>query len=322
MFTKSSCRIYDRPAILVSGLGKYNLRDTMECGQCFRYERVAQAECPTEYITVVGDVMIDVGQREPGELIFFGMSEEEFEGVAREYFSLDTDYLAIRDDVIRRTDSEWLRAAADFGAGIAILKQDPWETLFSFIISQNNNIPRIRRIIREICAEYGVNLSLHKYNRSNCPLGLCEGNPCEDKCKACGRCYSFPTPKDILSRPEGLLPSKPGFRYSYLIDAAERVGFGEINLDMIAAARSYTHTVECLKQIRGVGDKVASCVALFGFANLEAFPIDVWMKRAIDTYFDGVLDPLSLGRFAGVAQQYIFHYIRNIDTGAAKGEKA
>ena len=87
---------------------------------------------------------------------------------------------------------------------------------------------------------------------------------------------------------------------------------GRISLEKIAAARSYTHTVECLKSIKGVGDKVASCVALFGFANLEAFPIDVWMKRAIDEYFDGKLDPVTLGPYAGVAQQYIFHYIRNL----------
>ena len=79
---------------------------------------------------------------------------------------------------------------------------------------------------------------------------------------------------------------------------------------MIAAARSYFHTVEELKKILGVGDKVASCAALFGFGNLEAFPIDVWMKRAIDTYFDGKLEPATLGRYAGVAQQYIFHYMR------------
>ena len=81
---------------------------------------------------------------------------------------------------------------------------------------------------------------------------------------------------------------------------------------MIAAARSYEHTISRLMEIKGVGAKVASCVALFGFANLEAFPIDVWMKRAIDEYFGGNLDPRALGRYAGIAQQYIFHYVRNL----------
>ena len=84
------------------------------------------------------------------------------------------------------------------------------------------------------------------------------------------------------------------------------------NLSEIEKAASYEVTMTELKKILGVGDKVASCAALFGFANLEAFPIDVWMKRAIDEYFGGHLDPKTLGPYAGVAQQYIFHYIRNL----------
>ena len=108
------------------------------------------------------------------------------------------------------------------------------------------------------------------------------------------------------------MPSHPGFRYKYLVDAADKIGNGKVSLEEIANMRSYNFTVEKLKEILGVGDKVASCVALFGFANLEAFPIDVWMKRAINDYFDGKLDPESLGPYAGVAQQYIFHYIRNL----------
>lgn len=313
MFEKKWQQIDNRLALVVDGLGPYSLGDTMECGQCFRYERVEGGIFPDEYRTVVGDTLIHVGQRRAGELIFLDITDEEFEGVARGYFSLDTDLDMIKQDILRNTDSEWLREAAEHASGIAILKQDPWETLISFIISQNNNIPRIRKIVREICAEYGVNLYLHTKAAENCPLSLIDSTPCEEKCRSCGRCYTFPTAKQIVDRPEGLLPSKPGFRYKYILSAAEAVLSGEVNLDMIAAARSYTHTVECLKKISGVGDKVASCVALFGFGNLEAFPVDVWMKRAIDVYFGGELDPLSLGRFAGVAQQYIFHYIRNIE---------
>lgn len=310
MLEKNHCEIYEREAIVVGGLGEYDLADTMECGQCFRYERVSDTACPVEYRTVVGNTIIDVGQRKRGELIFFGMTDAEFENVARGYFALDTDLSAIREDILRHTDSAWLKEAAECAGGIAILKQDPWETLVSFIISQNNNIPRIRKIVREICAEYGVNIYLQGASSGKCPLSVIDGTPCQEKCKKCGRCYTFPSAEDILNNPEGLLPSRPGFRYGYILDAAQKVATGEVNLDMIAAARSYTHTLDCLKQIKGVGDKVASCVALFGFANLEAFPIDVWMKRAIDTYFGGVLDPTALGRYAGVAQQYIFHYIR------------
>ena len=312
MFTKIRTKIDGKEAIVVSDLGDYSLSDTMECGQCFRYERI-EASPYTEYITVVGDVIIDVAERGRGELIFFDMSDDEFERAARPYFALDRDLGEIKRDITDRTDSEWLKSAAEYASGIAILKQEPFETLISFIISQNNNIPRIRKIIREICAEYGVNLSLHKYKAKKCPLNLIDTTPCEEKCKKCGRCYTFPTAEDILKNPEGLLPSRPGFRYGYILDAAERVASGEVDLAAIDNAGSYTLTVDSLKVIKGVGDKVASCCALFGFSNLEAFPIDVWMKRAIDTYFDGKLDPASLGKYAGVAQQYIFHYIRNIE---------
>ena len=96
------------------------------------------------------------------------------------------------------------------------------------------------------------------------------------------------------------------------MDAAEKVSSGSVKLDEIAEKKNYEYTLEKLKEIKGVGDKVASCVALFGFENLDAFPVDVWMKRAIDEYFEGSLDHKALGNYAGVAQQYIFHYIRNL----------
>ncbi len=310
MFEKNHIIFDGGDAIRVTGLGKYSLADTMECGQCFRYEKIKRDDGADEYMTVVGNEIITAVQTVPGELIFPLMSDEVFLGTAVPYFALEYDLEKIKDDIIKHTDSEWLKSAAEFASGIAILRQDPWEALVSFIISQNNNIPRIRKIVREICAEYGECLSL-KFDYNSCPLSLIDGKPSTEACKRCGRCFTFPTALDIVENPEKLLPSKPGFRYGYIIDAAEKIVSKEVNLDMIAAARSYTHTLECLKQIKGVGDKVASCAALFGFGNLEAFPIDVWMKRAIDTYFDGKLDPATLGRYAGVAQQYIFHYIRN-----------
>lgn len=311
MFSKKEITFDGHRSILIEGLGEYDLSNTMECGQCFRYERVKRDDGVSEYRTVIGDLMITVAQRKKGELIFPSLTDEDFERKVKGYFAIERDLEAIRNDVVMHTDSEWLKNAARFGAGIAILKQDPWETLFSFIVSQNNNIPRIRKIIREVCAEYGVNLYLQNPTDDKCPLGIIDTTPCEEKCKKCGRCYTFPTAADILANPEGLLPSRPGFRYGYLLDAAEMVASGRCNLQTIEAAKDYCYTLTELKKIRGVGDKVASCVALFGLENLEAFPIDVWMKRAIDEYFDGSLDPTTLGQYAGIAQQYIFHYIRN-----------
>lgn len=316
MFEKKSELWRGEEAIVLTGVGYIDLYDTFECGQAFRYECIERGDGYVEYMTVIGDSLIRVGQRKRGELIFPALPEDKLDKVIK-YFALDTDFEAIRADVIAHTDSEWLKSAAECAKGITILKQDPWEALFSFIISQNNNIPRIRKIIRAMASAYGTNLATEA-GLKKCPLAKIDVAPNEDYCKDCGICYSFPRAKDVLSEPEKMLPSKPGFRYKYLLSAAERVSSGDTDLDEIEANHSYDYTVTELKKILGVGDKVASCVALFGFANLEAFPIDVWMKRAIDTYFSGELDPKSLGNYAGVAQQYIFHYIRNLEGNDAK----
>ena len=310
MFEKFSAVFDAKAAIGVRNLGSYSLRDTMECGQCFRYERILRDDEYVEYMTVVGETLVRVAQKTRGELIFPGMSDETFTEVAVPYFALKRDLEEVKASVVECTDSEWLKSAAEFGSGIAILGQDPWEALVSFIISQNNNIPRIRKIVREISAQYGTCLTI-KNDYNSCPLRLIDGAPNEEACKACGRCYTFPSAQNILKNPDGLLPSKPGFRFGYILDAAEKVASGSVDIEDIKAKASYEYTLETLKRIKGVGDKVASCCALFGFGNLEAFPIDVWMKRAIDTYFDGKLDPTTLGPYAGIAQQYIFHYIRN-----------
>jgi N-glycosylase/DNA lyase len=317
MFDKKEEIIDSRCAIVVRGLGNYSLRDTFECGQCFRYEVREEKDGYVEYVTVVKNHLINVAERERGELIFYGCTDELFREVIVPYFALEVDYEKIKEDIISHTDSEWLKKAAESASGIRILSQDPWETLFSFIISQNNNIPRIRGIIKRISSAYGVNITLQNGGKS-CPLKKTDAAPCEEICKNCGCCYTFPSSRDITENPELLLSAKVGFRYKYLCDAAEKVESKVISLKEIENANSYEYTVETLSKILGVGPKVAACVALFGFGNLEAFPIDVWMKRAIDTYFDGKLDHTAFGKYAGIAQQYIFHYIRNIE----KEEKA
>ncbi len=320
MLNKKIAEYRGERVIAVFDLGEYSLSDTFECGQAFRYEKITDSSDYIEYMTIIHGRILRVGQERAGELYFFTDDTEFFDTVIAPYFSLETDYIKIRDGIKAKTNSDWLKAAADCSSGIAILKQEPWEALLSFIISQNNNIPRIRKIIRKICSYYGECLAV-KEGLASCPLSLCEGAPSNEKCAGCGICHSFPTPKQILDDPEGLAEAKVGFRYRYILSAAERVLGGETNLDKIGGARSYDYTVSELKKITGVGDKVASCVALFGFGNLDAFPIDVWMKRAIDEYFDGQLDHTAFGRYAGVAQQYIFNYIRNIESGKANDPK-
>ncbi len=309
MFVKKR-KVEDTNSVIsVTDIKNFSLTDTFECGQAFRYECTEYNENYIEYLTVVGDMLIKIGQTSGGELLFHDVSDDDFERILVPYFSLDADYEFIKSDVLSHSLSPRLAEAADAACGIRILRQDPWETLFSFIISQNNNIPRIRKIIRTISAQYGRNLS---ERQKECPK-FKGTSPTPETCKNCGICYTFPTAEAVLSCPEKLLPSKPGFRYKYLIDAAEKVLSGEVDLEKIKNENNAEFTISELKKIKGVGDKVASCVALFGFGNLEAFPIDVWMKRANEEYFDGKLEPKSLGNYAGVAQQYIFHYIRNLE---------
>ena len=310
-FLKENVCENGRNAIKVTPKGNYSLDDTFLCGQCFRYEEIYRDEDYVEYFTVIENALVFAGQKKTGELLFFGIDEDTFENIIRPYFDLDTDYDKIREELTINFDTPFFKKAADAASGIRILKQDAWEAICSFIISQNNNIPRIRKIVRELSSAYGVNLALQN-NLKICPISKTGEKPSEEKCKACGRCCTFPKPEQILKNPEALLPSKPGFRYKYIIDAAEKTVSGEVDIQKIKELNSYAATVEELTKILGVGLKVASCAALFGFYNLDAFPIDVWIKRAIDEYFDGELDHKKFGRYAGIAQQYIFHYARNL----------
>lgn len=318
MFVKKQKDLERGEYFEISEISPFSLSDTLECGQAFRYEPIEKTEEYVEYLIITGENLFTARQNADGTLLIFGTTEEKLYSDVIPYLSLDVNYAEIKKEILSLTDSEKLVLAAEAGEGIRILRQDPWEALFSFIISQNNNIPRIRKIIRKISAQYGKNLAV---GLEKCPKNK-EISPCDGICSECGICYTFPTAMAVLENPDGLLPSKPGFRYKYLLDAAEKVASGEIDLEKIKAQKSATETVESLKAIKGVGDKVASCVALFGFSRLDAFPVDVWIKRANETYFDGKLDPESLGKYAGIAQQYIFHYIRNLEKSLENDNKS
>ena len=175
------------------------------------------------------------------------------------------------------------------GDGIRILRQEPWETLCSFIISQNNNIPRIKSLISAICRSYGDKFTVNG-----------------------AEYYSFPSPQALLDAgEEGLKALKTGFRAGYLISAAENV-LGGLDLCLIRDEYTYDQGLEALCRIKGVGPKVASCTLLFALGKTDAFPVDVWIKKVIDKYFGGKLDVRSLGKYAGIAQQYLFYYERSL----------
>jgi len=248
-----------------------------ECGQCFRFQNISE----DEYSLIACGRRLNIHRLEEGWL-FENITKSEFTEKFLPYFDLERDYSAIIDSF---SFDETISRSAKAGQGIRIFRQDPWETLISFIISQNNNIPRIKKIIESLC----------------CLLG-------DEK----EGVYSFPSAERILEAGlEGIAPIKSGFRGKYIMDAAQKVASKEIDLEYIAKC-GYAEALTQLKKIKGVGDKVANCVLLFGFGYYEAFPIDVWVKRVIAKYYGETFDPAVLGEYAGVAQQYLFYYERSI----------
>ena len=272
------------PVVEVMGSDLPDPDKTFDCGQCFRFEKSNKGRHESEWEGVAFGRQVSFA-RDGERLYVYNSTEEEFERIWRRYLDLDTDYLAIDKDILSRSDSDALRNAVSFGHGIRILRQDPWETVCSFIISQNNNIPRIKKIVRALCERAGDRV---------------DGS--EE--------FSFPSPSAVGELGvEGLFDLKTGFRAKYIYDAASRVASGEISLDGIMDMAS-PEGAEELCRIKGVGPKVAACALLFGFGKYDAFPVDVWIKKAIEKYFPGEFDPSRLGPYAGVAQQYLFYYER------------
>jgi N-glycosylase/DNA lyase len=208
----------------------------------------------------------------------FECSREEYKKIWFDYFDMQRDYGAIKEHV-RSTNDAYLIAAINYGYGIRILKQDLWETIVTFIISQQNNISRIKNIITKLCEPYG------------------------DR---------FPTP-DLLEKytEDDLLSLGLGYRAKYLKNISRAVLDGDLNLNELKNT-NYSNVINCLKQFDGIGNKVANCIALFGLHKIEAFPVDVWIKRIIDDQYCGNFDLERFSKYAGVIQQYMFFYQRSI----------
>ena len=289
MFTKETVYINGIKSISVDGVQPYSLSDTLECGQCFRFERVSDSTLVSEYTGIAYGRHVRVGQDEGGRLLFIGTPDDDFEKIWIKYFALDTSLNAVRAEILKNApEGNKLHLAAEAAKGIAILRQEPWEALFSFIVSQNNNIPRIKKIIKTVCESYG--------KRVEGDLG-----------------YAFPCAEEIIAKPEGLESARVGFRLRYLLDAAKRVCEKETDLCAIQNMGDYSAAKAELMKITGVGSKVADCVLLYGMNYLSAFPIDVWIRQAMGEYFTDTFTPESLGRYAGMAQQYIFHFARVLE---------
>lgn len=267
---------YENSVILEGFANKLCLAQTLDCGQAFRWNECSDGA----FEGVAGGYYLKIA--EIGEdIVLYDTDMNTFEGFWRNYLDIDRDYEALKNRL--STDST-MHNAIQYAPGIRVLRQDPWETLVSFIISSNNNIKRIKGIIERLCVLAGR---------------------CID-----GKHYAFPTPQKLAELTENdLLPLKSGYRLKFIMDCAKKISEGSVNLDEVAALPT-DKAQRILRQINGVGPKVADCVLLFGFARVESFPIDVWMKRVMDTLYPSGI-PECFGNEAGIAQQYLFHYARH-----------
>ena len=277
----------------------FDIEKIFDCGQCFRFDRVEKTEHKSEFSGVAKGRYVSFAE-DGGEIYIYNSTEREFFDIWSRYLSLDMDYEAVERDIFENCKNPILAEAAEYGRGIRILRQDPFESIISFIISQNNNIPRIKKIIERLSGEAGNEI---------------DTGGMDTHCTEVSSRFSFPTADAIYSLGiDGLKALGTGFRAKYIYDAVEKMLSGELDIDKIAFAETTEKATDMLCAVKGIGPKVASCALLFGFERYDAFPIDVWMKRAVEKYFSEYdkdsFSPAVFGRYAGVAQQYLFYYER------------
>lgn len=264
-----------RNGIILKGVECLSLPLTLDCGEAFRWAEQEDGS----WSGVAYGKYLNI-KEENGNFILKDTSLEDFENVWRNYFDLDRDYAAI---CARLKEDELVRETIDEYYGIRILNQEPWEALVSFVISQQNNIKRIKGIIKRLCDTYGE--------------------------KICDGWHAFPTSKTLSKLSvEDFEAIGLGYRAKYVKKLADDVESGVIDLAAIKAM-DLDDAKKTLLSIYGVGEKVANCALLFGFQFIRCFPVDVWMKRVLQYYPDGL--PECFSGYEGIAQQYLFHWARN-----------
>lgn len=262
-------------------MDNFNLKQIAESGQCFRWKQLDKEGRCFKFIS--GSRSIAIHQH--GDNMFdFYCNEEEFTDTWIKYFDIcGTDYGAI----CRKMEAYGglLEEAAKEGAGIRILRQDPWEMLITFLTAQNINIPRATTLIEKLCDKYG-----QKMERD--PL-----------------CMTFPSPDSLAAaKPEDLRELGFGYRDKQIITAARIVASGVVDLDKLKSTDHDTAKL-ILTNVYGVGDKVAECISLFGLGKLESYPIDTWVQK-IEGYFGHGYIQKEFPHHAGIVQQYLFAYVR------------
>ncbi len=266
---------YKNGNIYVYGVENLDLAHTLDCGQAFRWKEIADGA----WQGVAFNKYLKLEKLPDGALVLYGTSKADFNNLWCDYFDLNRDYNGIIEGI---SSNDILKKASEYGSGIRVLNQEPWETLCSFIISQNNNIKRIKGIIGRLCENFGEPKDGY---------------------------YTFPKASKIADLSvDDLAVLRAGFRAKYILDAAKKVASGEVALSSLYDMPTDDARNELMK-ISGVGPKVADCVLLFSLKHTDAFPKDVWIKRAMEVLFKGELPP-EAKEYAGIVQQYIFFYAR------------
>lgn len=266
--------------VYIKGIEEFDLPHTLDCGQAFRWK----VDENGLWNGVAYGKQLTLEKLENGTVVLYNTNKEDYENIWKDYFDFDRNYSEIVEIL---SQNETLKKACEYSYGIRILNQEPFETLCSFIISQNNNIKRIKGIIERLCENFG---------------------------EAKEGYYTFPTAEKIAGLTlEDLQVLRSGFRAKYLLDAAKKVANNEINLSLLKDMPLNDARNELMK-IKGVGPKVADCCLLFSHRHTEAFPKDVWIKRAMEILFQGELPECAV-KYAGIAQQYIFFYARDTKIG-------
>lgn len=288
----------DDNSIMIKGVKNFNIKQILECGQCFRWEKISD----TNYIIVAYRRVIEVVQN-GDDVTIYNTNLNDFEDIWREYFDLDRDYSKIKEELSK---DELLSKSVDFGYGIRILNQEPFEILISFIVSARNSIPAIMKTIKKISERWGDELHY-------------KGNTY----------YAFPTPEQVKEATlDEIKETGASFRSKYILDTIARVNEALENPDneeLKIYDLDYIKSLdadEChlaLQKFMGVGAKVADCIMLFSMAKHSAFPVDVWIKRAMIHFYlapDVSLNKIRVfgrdkfGELSGLAQQYLFYYAR------------
>lgn len=279
---------------IIENCKTFEPKHIFDCGQCFRWNIQEDGS----YTGVFKENVLNV-KKEKDRIIFTGICKGNIKDIVKDYFDFDTNYEEIKEKL--SNVDEYLKESIEFGSGIRILNQDLWETIISFIISANNNIPRIKGIIEKISKQYGNKIIWNNEEY-----------------------YTFPTPEELGKvSVDDLRKLGLGFRDKRVYETTKIILEGSIKLQELKQEKDTIILKEKLLTLPGVGPKVADCIMLFGLKRFEVFPIDVWVRRVMnDLYIKNEdetkinkkeIEKLAVDKYknlAGLAQQYLFYWKR------------